>query len=108
MNIYMRYLEYVLYVLYACMRSQLASPAVSGMTIILKRLCITQLKPYAREINHICNAGGSTPRYTQLEISLLSIPYLVLLSDLIFGLIHELIDGSLRRFPQMQKVTRIE
>jgi len=33
----------------------LASPAESGMTIILERLCIIQLKPYAREINHICN-----------------------------------------------------
>ena len=32
----------------------LSSPAESGMTIILERLCIIQLKPYAREINHIC------------------------------------------------------
>jgi len=55
MNLYMRYSEYVLYVSYACMRTQLASPAESGMTIIFERLCIIQLKPYAREINHICN-----------------------------------------------------
>jgi hypothetical protein len=55
MNLYTRYSEYVLYVSYACMRTQLASPAESGMTIILERLCIIQLKPYAREINHICN-----------------------------------------------------
>jgi hypothetical protein len=55
MNLYTRYSVYVLYVSYACMRTQLASPAESGMTIILERLCIIQLKPYAREINHICN-----------------------------------------------------
>ena len=54
MNLYKRYPEYVLYVSYACMRTQLASPAESRMTIILERLCIIQLKPYAREINHIC------------------------------------------------------
>jgi len=57
-NLYTWYLEYVLYVLYACMRIQLASPAESGMTIILERLCIIQLKPYTREINHICNILG--------------------------------------------------
>jgi hypothetical protein len=59
MNLYTRYSEYVLYVSYACMRTQLASPAESGMTIILERLCIIQLKPYAREINHICNTPPS-------------------------------------------------
>jgi len=37
------------------LKLSLASPAESGMTIILERLCIIQLKPYAREINHICN-----------------------------------------------------
>jgi len=57
MNLYTRYSEYVLYVSYACMRTQLASPAESGMTIILERLCIIQQKPYAREINHICNTS---------------------------------------------------
>jgi hypothetical protein len=41
MNLYTRYSEYVLYVLYACMRTHLASPAESGMTIILERLCIS-------------------------------------------------------------------
>jgi hypothetical protein len=41
MILYTRYSEYVLYVLYACMRTQLASPAESGMTIILGRLYIS-------------------------------------------------------------------
>jgi len=36
--LYIRYSEYVLY---ACVRTQLASPAESGMTIILERLCIS-------------------------------------------------------------------
>jgi len=56
MNLYMRYSEYVLYVLYACMRTQLASPAESGMTIILERLCISPTeairqgdKPYMQQ-----------------------------------------------------------
>jgi len=35
------YSEYVLYALYACMHTQLASPAESGMTIILRKLCIS-------------------------------------------------------------------
>ena len=39
--LYIRCSEYVLYVLYACKRIQLASPAESGMTIILERLCIS-------------------------------------------------------------------
>jgi hypothetical protein len=40
------------------MRTQLASPAESGTTIILRRLCISPVeahKPYAREVHHICN-----------------------------------------------------
>jgi hypothetical protein len=59
MNLYTWYSQYDLYVSYACMCTQLASPGKSGMTIILERLCIIQLKPYAREINHLCNNGVS-------------------------------------------------
>jgi len=51
----------------------LASPAESGMTIILERLCIIQLKPYAREINHICNNSQVEKIYLMVYNMYLSI-----------------------------------
>jgi len=50
----------------------------------------------------------STPRYTQLEVSLLSIPLSCLAIGLDIGLIQGLIDGSLRSVTQAQKVIRVE
>jgi len=50
----------------------------------------------------------STPRYTQLEVSLLSIPLSCLAIGLDMGLIQGLIDGALRSFAQAQKVIRVE
>jgi len=49
-----------------------------------------------------------TPRYTQLDLSLLSIPLSCLAIGLDIGLIQGLIAGSLRSFTQAQKVIRIE
>jgi len=47
-------------------------------------------------LEHVkCNAGGSTPRYTQLEVSLLSIHLSCLAIGLDIELIQGLIDGSL-------------
>jgi len=43
----------------------------------------------------------STPRYTQQEVSLLSIPLSCLAIRLDIGLIQGLIDDSLRSFPQV-------
>jgi len=58
MNLYMRYSEYVLYVLYACMRTQLASPAESGISCwvwndhhLREIMHQPNLRPYIREIN---------------------------------------------------------
>jgi len=72
MNLYKRCLEYALYVLYACMRSQLASTAESGISSWVWHLQLgvewpssqrdyasAQLKTYVREINHICNTSCS-------------------------------------------------
>jgi len=50
----------------------------------------------------------STPRYTQLEVFLLSIPLSCLTIGLDIGLIQGLIAGSLWSFTQVQKVIRME
>jgi hypothetical protein len=50
----------------------------------------------------------STPRYTQLEVSLQSIPLSCLAIGLDIGLIQGLIDSSLRSFIQVQNVIRVE
>ena len=50
----------------------------------------------------------STPRYTQLEVSLLSIPLSCLTIGLDIGLIQGLLDGSLQRFTQAQKEIGVE
>ena len=42
------YIRHSEYALYACMRTQLASPAQSAMTIILRRLCISPAEPISR------------------------------------------------------------
>jgi hypothetical protein len=50
----------------------------------------------------------STPRFTQLEVSLQSIPLSCLAIGLDIGLIQGLIDGPHQSFTQAQKVIRVE
>ena len=49
-----------------------------------------------------------TPRYTQLEVSLLCIPLSCLAIGLDIGLIQGLIAGSLRSLTKAQKLIRVE
>ena len=59
-------------------------------------------------LSYIVTWEESTPRYTQLEVSLLSIPLSCLAIRLDIRLILGLIAGSLLTFTQAQKVIRIE